>query len=269
MALTDGLVSYWKLNENAANTDVDDSHGASDGTASTNTNNLSVAGKISTAFEFNGSTEYVEFGDNAAFSIDNTSGLSFNFWAKSAVVGAGNRALSKGSANPNFEYEMYYTSNTVMCYIFTNAGGTIANYGSAGNIASDTGWRMVTVTMNDSLNELRVYINGTEVGNDTTWSAAAVGAAHPLEIGRRGTGYWAGIMDELGVWNRVLTPTEITSLYNGGSGLAYPFSTGTNCQVNIGDSWKAISAAQINIGDSWKAVEGMQINIGDVWKTIF
>ena len=44
---------------------------------------------------------------------------------------------------------------------------------------------------------------------------------------------------------------------------------GTNCQINIGDSWKAVDAMQINIGDSWKAVAGMQINIGDAWKTIF
>jgi len=45
--------------------------------------------------------------------------------------------------------------------------------------------------------------------------------------------------------------------------------SGTNTQINIGDAWKAISAAQINIGDAWKAVAGMQINIGDTWKTIF
>lgn len=44
---------------------------------------------------------------------------------------------------------------------------------------------------------------------------------------------------------------------------------GTNCQINIGDSWKSIDAMQINIGDAWKAVAGAQINIGDAWKTIF
>ncbi len=44
---------------------------------------------------------------------------------------------------------------------------------------------------------------------------------------------------------------------------------GTNIQINIGDSWKAVAGIQINIGDSWKAVAGAQINIGDAWKTIF
>jgi len=46
-------------------------------------------------------------------------------------------------------------------------------------------------------------------------------------------------------------------------------SSGTNCQINIGDDWKAIEAMQINIGDTWKAVAGAKINIGDAWKTIF
>jgi hypothetical protein len=46
-------------------------------------------------------------------------------------------------------------------------------------------------------------------------------------------------------------------------------STGTKMQVNIGDSWKAISAMQINIGDAWKTVAAAKINIGDSWKAIF
>lgn len=32
-------------------------------------------------------------------------------------------------------------------------------------------------------------------------------------------------LDEVGFWNRVLTPTELTTLYNSGAGLSYPFST--------------------------------------------
>jgi hypothetical protein len=45
--------------------------------------------------------------------------------------------------------------------------------------------------------------------------------------------------------------------------------TGTNMQINIGDTWKEVTKAQINIGDTWKAVESVKINIGDDWKTVF
>ena len=46
-------------------------------------------------------------------------------------------------------------------------------------------------------------------------------------------------------------------------------ASGTKMQINIGDTWKTVTALQINIGDVWKAVTKVQINIGDVWKTVF
>ena len=46
-------------------------------------------------------------------------------------------------------------------------------------------------------------------------------------------------------------------------------ATGTDMQINIGDTWKAVPLMKINIADDWKAVEGAQINIGDAWKEIF
>jgi len=41
-----------------------------------------------------------------------------------------------------------------------------------------------------------------------------------------GGDYMDGLVDEVGIWNKVLTSGEITDLYNSGSGLAYPFGEG-------------------------------------------
>lgn len=38
--------------------------------------------------------------------------------------------------------------------------------------------------------------------------------------------------------------------------------------INIGDTWKPVSARKINIGDSWKTVQSGQINVGDTWKSM-
>jgi len=49
--LVTDLVSYYKLDENAASTTVADAHGSNDGTASTNTNNLyNASGKLNSCF---------------------------------------------------------------------------------------------------------------------------------------------------------------------------------------------------------------------------
>jgi hypothetical protein len=39
--------------------------------------------------------------------------------------------------------------------------------------------------------------------------------------------------------------------------------------LNIGDSWKTVTAIWVNIGDSWKAVTAVWLNIGDSWKQIW
>jgi hypothetical protein len=36
-------------------------------------------------------------------------------------------------------------------------------------------------------------------------------------------GNFNGLIDELGIWKRVLTPSERSTLYNSGNGLTYPF----------------------------------------------
>lgn len=46
-------------------------------------------------------------------------------------------------------------------------------------------------------------------------------------------------------------------------------TTGTNMQINIGDTWKEVPSIQINIGDVWKEVVSLKLNIGDVWKEVF
>ena len=49
-----------------------------------------------------------------------------------------------------------------------------------------------------------------------------------LMIGRRDNAtpnYFNGNIDEVAIWGRVLTPTEVSTLYNNGKGLSYPFAS--------------------------------------------
>jgi hypothetical protein len=36
-------------------------------------------------------------------------------------------------------------------------------------------------------------------------------------------GFWDGYIDEVGIWNKTLSPNEVTLLYNNNIGLTYPF----------------------------------------------
>ncbi len=87
--LNTDLVSYWKFDDNYANTTVNDAPSSNDGIASTNTNNLYTAsGKINSAFDFDGSSEYVSISNEANFRFDgSTEDFSVNAWIKLDTTG--------------------------------------------------------------------------------------------------------------------------------------------------------------------------------------
>ena len=43
-------------------------------------------------------------------------------------------------------------------------------------------------------------------------------------------------IDEVGIWSRTLTSTEVSDLYNSGSGLQYPFSS-SDCDYSGSGDW--------------------------------
>ncbi|MCX6354140.1 MAG: LamG domain-containing protein, partial [Candidatus Aureabacteria bacterium] len=84
-------------------------------------------------------------------------------------------------------------------------------------LSTDT-WHHIAVTW-DSTNAY-MYVNGVQKGTDAHTFSLLVGPGTTY-IGKQISGnYFNGKIDELGVWNRSLSSTEITQLYSSGSGLA-------------------------------------------------
>jgi trimeric autotransporter adhesin len=71
---------------------------------------------------------------------------------------------------------------------------------------------------------LRLYIDGELVGEQQIWSTARLSNSLWWGAGFNGWGANAAI-DEIGLWNRALTPEEVRKLYNNGEGLKYPFES--------------------------------------------
>ncbi|MDC0377303.1 gliding motility-associated C-terminal domain-containing protein [Schleiferiaceae bacterium] len=76
-----------------------------------------------------------------------------------------------------------------------------------------------------------LYLNGALIDSEVNPMTAggSINNTHPLYIGRRGVRtdrFFTGKIDDLGIWNRALTLSEITQLYNGSNSSSTLWSTG-------------------------------------------
>lgn len=226
MALTDNLVSYWKFDGNS-----NDSVSTNNGSDTNITYNASY-GKIGQGASFNGSNSYILLGESGmptgstaktiagwvyvSTQPSDTNGLVFFQMGKREAA----KLFSIEYYNNGGTYEIWaqdYTSTPKWTYTLTTGQ-----------------WFHVAMTNTGTTTEL--FINGSSQTSKTQTAQNINLVNGDINIGRRsGDGwFWNGYIDEVGIWSRALTTAEITTLYNGGSGLTYPF-TSTSARVhNLG-----------------------------------
>lgn len=226
MALTDSLISYWKLDESSGN--AIDSHGSNELVETAGTI-AATTGKINGARDFeDGDTEYFTIADNASIS---TGDIDFTFccWINAESLAAQGRIIAKiNAAVTVLEHQLFYStvSSRFRFQVFngTSVVGT-ADWSAAPSTAT---WYFIVCWHDAAANTINIQVNdGTPVSNATTGAPADTAAAFSIGSleGLAGS-YWDGLIDEVGFWKRTLTSGERTSLYNGGAGLAYPFTVG-------------------------------------------
>jgi hypothetical protein len=80
-------------------------------------------------------------------------------------------------------------------------------------------WYNLTGTFNGSL--LSLYINGALQSTSTTAGGNGTCNQDEIETGSRNNGVtnkYSGLIDEVSIWRKALTPEDASYLYNGGSG---------------------------------------------------
>jgi len=222
MALTDGILAYWNLN--------DDGEGGlslvdSTGNSNTLTNDGGVtlgSGIIKGGALFNGENKRLV--GNSLVTIGNP--ISVAFWANSSIY---------------YDQGRFYDDASGYGIAFaTGAGGAnsgvfvVALNGNSGAGWINTDYTIPTsqwvhfVTTLDGSYNLTVYANGssvftTNIGeNNGPWLGGTATIGNDCRPGEDSR--FVGSLDEIGIWNRVLSQQEVTKLYNDGVGKTYPFN---------------------------------------------
>jgi hypothetical protein len=115
------------------------------------------------------------------------------------------------TTNGNFIWN-FQTNTTNGIQSGTNKQGAAWSWAQATYTAG--AWSHLVATFQSG--SMTLYINGVQAATATYPHTGAVQTTLPLWFGRGvGGGFFAGSLDDLGIWNRVLTPAEIGSLYAG------------------------------------------------------
>ena len=214
-SLEAGLVAYYKLDESSG--DASDATGG----GNTLTNNTGattyVSSKINNGALFNNtSTKYLWINNSLTFTSTGT--RTWSCWVNVSSFAADGYILDNLMSDTSKRFILYSGSDSKI-HMFANG-----NEVTTGVLSTGT-WYFVTCTQNGSTFEL--FLNGTSQGTTTlgglsyTTSKFWVGQSYATGGNGRST------IDEIGLWRRKLTSSEITQLYNSGSGLQYPFTVTT------------------------------------------
>jgi len=214
-SLLNGLQAYYKLE------DLTDSSG----NALTLTDHGTVtfvAGKLNNAGNFVASSnQYLTHADAAPYKMGAGTNFTIAAWFKAASGDANRRSIALyGSLAVPIGYGIWRWDEFIQASI---ADGTNSARSEATGMF-DNNWHLAAATF-DRTGVLTLYVDNSQVG--TTPSISSVGSTNDsagFNIGAQVDATFNGNIDEVGIWNRVLTSGELTSLWNGGTGVTYPFS---------------------------------------------
>jgi hypothetical protein len=206
---TSGLKAWWSFNGNANDLSGNNNNGTVNGA----TLDTSRFGELNSAYAFNGSS-YININNSTSLQSP-TSAITITAWVyvKSwEVTSEGKWAaiLCKSTSTSSTQYRLTL-QDTAVDFIY---GGKQTIFSIAPNKFELNKWYFVAVSSN--INSCKIYINDSSYTNILPKNNYGSISNQNLEIGRDYPGtidYFTGKIDDIGIWNRELTSSEITALY--------------------------------------------------------
>lgn len=211
-----GLVNYWKLDE--ASGTRGDSFGADDFID----NNLvgSQAGLISNEATFNGSDQWLS---NSSFTTPSNSFSVCGWVTINSFTSDYATFIAKYGPSGNNGWGIYIR-NDGLIEAYVSANGNTRTFTSAINSIPLNTRVFISYVFNSVTTIASIYIDGAFDNSSLTGYTSIFNSATDLVIGvnfsgSRDTNYLDGAVDEVSIYNKVLTKREIDILYNQGNGL--------------------------------------------------
>jgi hypothetical protein len=228
--LNSDLVGHWTLD----GTDVTDkvydksgsaNHGYFKGSATTTAKTI---GKLGQALRFNGTASHVNVGSNS--SLDDLDTITISAWIKPGTdMNAAGEIFAKTvdggiyTDGPDVWYDPTDSHKLMFAQGFTGGSGFAIWYAS--NAITRGQWQHIAIVYSraSAANNPAMYVNGVAqtVTADVSFPAAGTArsdSAGDAVIGAYGgvntLGFFKGVIDDVRIYNRLLSASEVKQLYN-------------------------------------------------------
>lgn len=192
------------------NGDANDTCGVYNGTAT----NISWGGTgiVETAASFNGTSSFIQ-ASNGWGILGSSVSFGFSVWINSSSFSGQRTVISLGGMTGGRHYRVFLGSSNSLGLDSLNAG--IFYFPSMVTLSTGT-WYHLVVTQDGVANTAYAWINGSSVGS-VGFNPNPGGSLYNGAIGTRNYPYedywWSGSIDQVRVFNRLLTQSDVTTLY--------------------------------------------------------
>ena len=212
---TNGLVGYWPFSGNAN----DASGNGNNGTVNGATLIADRNGIVNSAYSFDGLSNYIQVPHSSSISI--TGDITMSAWVKTNGSNGQNyqTIISKRQTYWTWEYAMWLsyhnsTPHNTKLLAARSLGTGNGEYGWSTTPYIQNNWENWVVTISN--NQMKIYKNGV-LDQTQVFSLVPVNQTCPLLFGKNtlsdSSEQFYGNIDDIGIWNRALTPQEVSDLY--------------------------------------------------------
>jgi hypothetical protein len=217
-SINNNLVGCWMLNEGQGNIANDLSTNNFSGTIYSTADGWITGKNGKPALSFGPTVaSYIDLGLSSVLSLTDqftisTSVLKGPGGTGGTIIGLGTNVSCYGG----FHLEIQYW-NGLLAFIIHDSVGSVVYTLNSTTVLDSTIWKDVVVTVNGS--NIKIYIDGSlNAGGTSPAPIQVVGTTQSHVIGiyctrGGGKGFLTASIDELRVWGRILTDTEISTMH--------------------------------------------------------
>lgn len=211
--LPSDLVAYYPFTDNAA----DGSSNGHDGVVTGATLTADRFGIPNSAYHFSGNNQYLTVNNSVDLNFGSAQNFTLNAWIKSsgsqpdfAGIISKQNEQSPATRRPGFQMDIR-NSNYAGVGFETNEDFVQPSFGED----LGTGWHLISLVVHRETNQLLPYVDGV-AKNAIAIPNGSVDNSFPLLIGtdRTYTRFFRGDIDDVSIYRKALTSTEIETLYH-------------------------------------------------------